>query len=84
MAKYAVDTGRVRRFFRGLGKWTLILGGLWVFGTWMNSLEPESRIWAILWVMGMAIAYLDGSHKDRIQQLEWRVDDLSRRLNGYE
>ncbi len=75
---------KVGRFLRFCGKWALILAGIYLGSTWLQSLDPESRFGVIVAALGGGLAMVHGSLKDKIDQLKWRVDDLSRRLSRYE
>ncbi|MDB6148179.1 MAG: hypothetical protein JWO45_1843 [Spartobacteria bacterium] len=62
-------------------KWSIILGAIYVATTFFSGLDFESRTGLFLAALAMAIAYVDGNQKDRIANLEFRVDELTRRID---
>ena len=74
---------RVGSAIKLVGKWAIILGAIYAGMTLLSGLDFETRIGWFLTALAMAIAYVDGTQKDRIATLEYRVDELSRRINGY-
>lgn len=66
-----------------VGKWSLILSAIYVGTTFFSDLDFETRTGWFLGALALAIAYVDGTQKDRIASLEFRVDELSRRIGGY-
>jgi hypothetical protein len=74
---------RIGRVFWILGKWSLILGAIYIGTTLFNDMNFESRTGWFLSALAMAIAYVDGTQKERIANLEFRVQELARRIDGY-
>jgi hypothetical protein len=66
-----------------VGKWSIILGAIYIGTTLFSGLDFETRTGWFLGALAMAIAYVDGTQKDRIASLEFRVDELTRRIGGY-
>lgn len=64
-------------------KWALILGAIYIGTTLFNDMSFESRTGWFLVALAMAIAYVDGTQKERIANLEFRVQELARRIDGY-
>ena len=69
-------------FTKLAAKWALILGVIYSGSTMFSGLDFETRIGWFLAGLAMAIAYVDGSHKDRIASLEYRVDQMARRIGN--
>lgn len=74
---------RFGRFLKTAAKWGGILALIYIGSLFLTGLDFETRTGWLLFGLVMAISYVDGSLKDRISMLEYRVDELSRRLNGY-
>jgi hypothetical protein len=73
----------VRSFLKAALKWAFIIGAAIVGTTLLQGVAFETRMIVFLVGLGMAIAYVDGSHKDRISMLEYRIDELEQKLLGY-
>lgn len=74
---------RTGRFLKSAAKWLGILAAIYLGSTFLTELPFESRMGWFLGGLAMAIAYVDGSLKERIANLEYQVSELNRRLNGY-
>lgn len=74
---------KIGRFFKSALKWGAILGGIYLVATLFQGFDFETRAGWFLFGLSMAVAYVDGSHKDRIAALEWRIEELERELLGY-
>lgn len=74
---------RLGGFLKSAAKW----GGILLLGligwNYLTGLDFESRMGWIIFAFAMALAYVDGSLKDRIRNLEYRVDQLNKQLNGH-
>lgn len=73
---------KIGSFLKLALKWGAILAGFYIVATLFSGLDFESRTGWILFGLAMGIAYVDGSHKDRIADLEFRVRSMERRLFG--
>lgn len=69
-------------FLKQAGKWALILGAIYIVTTLFSGFDFETRVGWLLAALGMAIAYVDGTQKDRIANLEYRINELSRRIDN--
>lgn len=74
---------RVGSIIKLVGKWSIILGAIYIGATMFSGFDFETRTGWFIGALAMAIAYLDGTQKDRIASLEFRVDELTRRFEGY-
>jgi hypothetical protein len=74
---------QIRSVIKLVSKWAIILGAIYIGMTLLSGLDFEARMGWFLAALAMAIAYVDGTQKERIATLEYRVDELSRRINGY-
>lgn len=72
----------MKSFLKAAGKWTLIMGCFAILGSWIGDLPFESRTNLFLMGLAFAIAYTEGTLKERIATLEYRVDEHRDRLNG--
>jgi hypothetical protein len=72
----------MKRFLKSAGKWLLILGGVWLVTLYLSGVDFETRTGWYLFALAMGIAYLDGTQKDKIAALEYRIKELERRLDG--
>lgn len=72
----------MKRFLKTAGKWALILGALYIGSLFISGLDFETRIGWFIFGLAMAIGYVDGSQKDRMAALEYRVKELEYRLDG--
>lgn len=72
------------RFVGNTAKWIGILAAVYLGSLFLSGLDFETRIGWFLAGLAMSIAYVDGSLKDRISMLEYRVDELNRRLNEHQ
>jgi len=73
----------MKSFFKSALKWGSFCLCAYLIGVFLSDLPFESRIGWYLAGLAMAIAYVESSHKDRIADLEYRVDELNRRVRGY-
>lgn len=67
-------------FIKLAAKWLLIFGAIYLAATLFSGLDFETRIFWALAGLALAIAYVDSTHKDRIADLEYSVDELKRRI----
>jgi len=74
---------RAWSFTKSIGKWLLILAAIYIGSTLISGVDFETRMGWFLAALALAIAYVDGTQKERISTLEYRVDELVRRINGY-
>ena len=74
--------GKIGRFFKFAAKWAAIAVAIYVASTLFSGLDFETRLFLMLFGLGMAIAYVDGKQKDRIANLEYRVREIERRQTG--
>lgn len=74
----------MKNFLKTAGKWTLIMVGFALLASWLGDLPFESRVNLFLFGLGFAIAYTEGSLRDRIKSLEYRVDEQDRRLRRHD
>ena len=72
----------MKRYFKLVGKWTGILALLYIAFVALPGVDFQTRIGWFIAGLAMAIAYVDGSLKDRISNLEHQIDELNRRWNG--
>lgn len=64
----------MKKRFKMIAKWTLILGGIYVITSAAGDVSFETKIgWAVMG-LGLGLAYVDGSLRDRIADLEERLD----------
>ena len=78
-----ISLGRkILNFLKTAFKWTAILAGFWTVSTILYGLPFDERTNYFLIALGFAIAYVDGTLKDRIRFLEARVEEHSRKLYG--
>lgn len=64
--------------FKSVLKWGSIMLGAYFATTFLQGTPLEDRILYMFIFFAFLIAYIDGSTKDKIQALEWRVDEISR------
>lgn len=74
----------MKNFLKGTLKWGGLLLAAYVGGQLLDGISSETKLFWIVAGLALAVAYVDGSLKDRISDLEYRVNDLSRRLSRYE
>lgn len=67
-------------FLKSLAKWSAIFLALYVGSNIFSGLELETRVGVLLGVLGLAIAYVDGTQKGRISDLELRISRLERNI----
>lgn len=79
----ASPLARFWSFLKSAGKWTAILGAIYVASLIFNGLDFENRIGWLIFGIAMAVAYLDGRQKDRISDLENRIAELEYRLSRW-
>jgi hypothetical protein len=74
----------IKRFLRILGKVTLwSLGGLVVYLVFSN-VEKETAIWIAIFLVLCAVNYEIQTIKERLNALQWTLDDLRRGREPYE
>ena len=69
-------------FLKSLAKWSAIFLAVYVGSNLFFGLELETRFGLLIGGLGLAIAYVDGTQKDRISNLELRISRLERRESG--
>lgn len=69
-------------YVKGAAKWLGIAAGFYVIGLLLADVTFETKVFLMFAGLAMAVAYLDGTFKDRIADLEYKVDRLRRQLNG--
>jgi hypothetical protein len=70
------------RFLKLSLKWLTIGAAIYVGTNLFNGLDFEARTGWLLFPLAMAIAYVDSTQKDRISNLEYRIEALEHRQNG--
>ena len=75
---------RLGRFLKLSLKWLAIAVAIYVGANFFNGLDFEARTGWFLFGLAMAIAYVDGTQKDRISDLEIRISRLERRQSGFD
>jgi hypothetical protein len=66
-----------------VGKWSIILGAIYIGTTLLSGVDRETRTGWFFGAFAMAIGYVYITQKDRITNLEFRVDELTRRMGGH-
>lgn len=69
-------------FLKTAGKWTAILGCIYIASLLFSGLDFETRTGWIIFGLAMAVAYVDGTQKDRMAALEARIAELEYQLRG--
>lgn len=69
-------------FLKSAGKLAAILGGFYIVSLVLSGLDFETRVGWLLFGLGMAVAYVDGTQKDRMAALEARISELEYQLRG--
>ena len=64
-------------------KWLAIMVTIYIAATIFSGLEPGTKVFLALMGLAMSVAYLDNSFKERISDLEFRIEELERRLGRY-
>lgn len=72
----------MKRLLKTACKWASILGVIYAGSLILSGLAFETRIVWYLVGLGLSIAYMDGTQKDRISDLQFRISELERQLNG--
>lgn len=70
----------IKNFLKFTAKWTAIAVAIYVASTLFSGLDFETRLFLMLFGLGMAIAYVNGRQKDRISDLEMRISCLERQM----
>lgn len=69
-------------FIKFVVKWCLIMFVIYTVATVISGLDLEHRMFWFLAGLGLFIAYVDGSNKEKIADLQYQINELSRRVNG--
>jgi hypothetical protein len=69
------------RFLKLSLKWLAISVAIYIGANLFNGLPFEARTGWVLFPLSMAFAYVDGTQKDRISNLEYRIETLEHRQN---
>ena len=81
-ARSAEKGGAMMKVWSGIkliGKWGAILGAIYIGTTMLSDLDFETRVGWFLGALALAVAYVDGTQKDRIADLEFRIAALEHR-----
>lgn len=70
------------RFLKSALKWGVILAGIYAGSLLVSGMDFESRTGWFFFGIALAVAYVDGSLKDRISSLEYKIEQMDRQLNG--
>ena len=75
----------MKKLWRGIKfclKWLAIMVGVYAAATYISGMDTGTRTFLALMALAMSIAYIDGTHKDRISDLEFRISELERQRYG--
>lgn len=73
----------MKNFLLSALKWITIGCAAWIAWQWSSGQSSETLLTIGLVVVAFSVSYVEGSLKDRIEVLEYRVNDLSQKLNHY-
>lgn len=64
----------MKNYVRSVFKWMFFVAAGTGIGLYANALQFETRTNCVLVALGLAIAFVEGSLKDRIEMLEYRLN----------